>query len=110
MKLNEYDSELMRAFDMAIYFDNDLQSFYKISGYTFKEFENHLINLGWEKGFHIDHKIPITHFSPNTPIRLINDLRNIHPTKPIQNWIKGNRYQDNVDKDYYNEIKEYLVK
>ena len=86
------------------------QSFYKISGYTFKEFENHLINLGWEKGFHIDHKIPITHFSPNTPIRLINDLRNIHPTKPIQNWIKGNRYQDNVDKDYYNEIKEYLVK
>jgi tetratricopeptide (TPR) repeat protein len=31
MKLNEYDSELMRAFDMAIYFDNDLQSFYKIS-------------------------------------------------------------------------------
>jgi tetratricopeptide (TPR) repeat protein len=31
MKLNEYDSELMRAFDMAIYFNNDLQSFYKIS-------------------------------------------------------------------------------
>lgn len=31
MKLNEYDSELTRAFDMAIYFNNDLQSFYKIS-------------------------------------------------------------------------------
>jgi hypothetical protein len=84
-------------------------SFYKISGYTFEEFESHLIILGWEKGLHIDHKIPVTHFSPNTPIRLINHLQNLHPVKPSQNWLKGNRYQDYVDKNYYEEIKQYLI-
>ena len=31
MKLNEIDSELIRAFDMAIYFNNEIESFYKIS-------------------------------------------------------------------------------
>jgi tetratricopeptide (TPR) repeat protein len=31
MMLNEIDSELIRAFDMAIYFNNEIESFYKIS-------------------------------------------------------------------------------
>jgi len=82
---------------------------YKISGYTFEEFETHLLNLGWEPGLHIDHKIPITHFSPNTPIRLIHDLRNIHPVSIKENLSKGCRYQDIVDKEYYKEIQIYLI-
>jgi hypothetical protein len=82
---------------------------YKISGYTFEEFETHLLNTGWKPGLHIDHKIPIVHFSPNTPIRLINDLRNIHPVNIDENLSKGSRYQDIVDKEYYNEIQKYLI-
>lgn len=82
---------------------------YKISGYTYEEFETHLLNLGWQPKLHIDHKIPITHFSPDTPIRLINDLRNIQVLTLKENSSKLNTYRDTVDKEYYKEIKKYLV-
>ena len=82
---------------------------YKISGYTYEEFESHLLNLGWKPGLHIDHKIPVTHFSPDAPIKLINDLRNLQIITLNENSSKLNRYQDIVDKEYYEEIKKYLV-
>lgn len=44
MKLNEHDSELMRAFDMAIYFNNDLQSFYNISDSYYQRATVFMIN------------------------------------------------------------------
>jgi hypothetical protein len=82
---------------------------YKISGYTYKEFETHLLNLGWQPNLHIDHKIPITHFSPDTPIRLIHDLRNLQVLTLKENSSKLNIYRDIVDKEYYDEVKKYLV-
>ena len=82
---------------------------YKISGYTYKEFETHLLNLGWQPHSHVDHKIPVTHFSPNTPVRLINDLRNLQVLTLKENSSKLNTYRDIVDEEYYEEIKTYLV-
>jgi hypothetical protein len=105
-KNKEYDKNWRRKNQLRTYYHSNL---YKISGYTFKEFETHLLNLGWEPNFHIDHKIPITYFSPNTPIRLIHDLRNLHPVNSKNNLIKGNRYQNLVDEEYYQEVKKYLI-
>jgi hypothetical protein len=82
---------------------------YKISGYTYEEFESHLLKLGWQPKSHIDHKIPVTHFSPDTPIRLINDLRNLQVVTLKENSSKLNTYRDTVDKEYYKEIEKYLA-
>ena len=110
----EKNKENIKQYDKKWRQNNKLKSiyhsnFYKISGYTFKEFSEHLLNLGWKPGYHVDHKIPITHFSPNTPIKLINDLRNIQPLKSKENLNKGNRYKSIISEEYYKEIKDYLI-
>jgi 5-methylcytosine-specific restriction endonuclease McrA len=110
----EKNKESIKEYDKRWRQDNKLKTiyhsnFYKISGYTFEEFSTYLLNLGWKPGYHVDHKIPITHFSPNTPVRLINDLRNLQPLKNKENLNKGNKYKSNVSEEYYREIKGYLV-
>ena len=105
-KHNKYNSAWKKQNPLRNTYHSHL---YKISGYTYEEFESHLLNLGWKPKLHIDHKIPVTHFFPDTPIRLINDLRNLQVITLIENASKSNRYQDIVDKEYYEEVKKYLV-
>jgi hypothetical protein len=110
----EKNKESIKQYDKKWRHDNKLKTiyhsnFYKISGYTFEEFSIYLLNLGWKPGYHVDHKIPITHFSPDTPIKLINDLRNLQPLKSKENLNKGNKYKSIVSEEYYKEIKGYLV-
>lgn len=106
--------EKQREYDKNWAIENRLRKkyhsgLYKISGYTYEEFETHLLNLGWQPKLHIDHKIPVTHFSPDTPIRLINDLRNLQVITLKENSTKLNTYRDIVDKEYYKEIEKYLA-
>jgi hypothetical protein len=108
------DKEIQKEYDRSWAKNNILRkkyhsSLFKISGYTYEEFETHLLKLGWKPGLHIDHKIPVTHFSPDTPIRLINDLRNLQILTLKENSTKLNTYRDTVDKEYYKEIKKYLA-
>jgi hypothetical protein len=102
----EYDKDWNKKNRLRSLYHSNL---YKISGYTFEEFETYLLSMGWKNGLHIDHKIPITHFSPDTPIRLIHDLRNLHPISSKDNLSKGSRHQDVVDGEYYKEIQKYLI-
>ena len=105
-KSKEYSSEWKKKNPLRRTYHANL---YKISGYTYDEFETHLLNLGWKPKLHIDHKIPVTHFSPDTPIRLINDLRNLQVLTLQENTTKNNTYRDIVDKEYYEEVKRFLV-
>jgi hypothetical protein len=102
---NEYDRNWSKNNKLRKKYHSGL---YKISGYTFEEFNTHLMNLGWKPGIHIDHKIPITHFTPDTPIRLINDLRNLQILSLKENTTKLNTYRDRVCNDYWEEVQKYL--
>jgi hypothetical protein len=51
--------------------------------------------MSWENygtKWHIDHKKPITLFTDQTNIRLINSLSNLQPMLKEENWSKGNRH------------------
>ena len=61
-------------------------------GYSADELYIHLKSLGWEKGDHTDHKIPMSWFREGTPSHIVNHLQNLQPLKPEVNISKGNRY------------------
>jgi hypothetical protein len=84
-------------------------STYTLLKYTPQELKEHLDNLGmdWDK-HHIDHKIPITWFKPETPPHIVNDLRNLHPLEESINKSKNNRYNHIVDEDYLHIVKEWI--
>ena len=54
----------------------------ELLGYSAEQLKEHLDKQGmdWNK-HHIDHKIPITWFKPETPPHIVNDLRNLQPLK-----------------------------
>ena len=82
-------------------------------GYTYNEFKKHIenqftISMNWDN-ISIDHKIPLTWFKHDTPIHIINDLRNLQPLFKHDNISKLNRYSDPVDVGYFSLAKEHLV-
>jgi hypothetical protein len=56
-------------------------------------------DMTWDS-IEIDHKIPITWFKSNTPLILINDLRNLQPLFIKDNRDKAASYCYPIDKDY----------
>ena len=64
--------------------------------------------MNWDN-ISIDHKIPLTWFKHDTPIHIINDLRNLQPLFKHDNISKLNRYSDPVDVGYFSLAKEHLV-
>lgn len=84
-------------------------STYTLLKYTPQELKEHLDSLGMDWGkHHIDHKIPITWFKPETPPHIVNDLRNLHPLEESINKSKNNRYNHIVDEDYLHIVKEWI--
>lgn len=81
----------------------------KLLGYSAKQLKEHLDNLGmnWDTD-HIDHKIPFSWFKPNTPVHIINDLRNLQPLDGDENRDKKHFYAHPVDEEYYKIAKPFL--
>jgi hypothetical protein len=78
-------------------------------GYSALQLKEHLDKQGMDWFNHeIDHKIPVTWFSENTPPHIVNDLRNLQPVEPIYNKTKNNKWADKVDEEYYILSIEYL--
>lgn len=77
-------------------------------------------NLGWSKsdfinklgiipdGLHLDHKIPVSWFVKDTPMRIINHLDNLHFLPPADNISKLNRFCHQVPDNFLQEAKSYL--
>jgi len=82
----------------------------KLLKYSAYELKQHLDSLGMIWGYHhIDHKIPVTWFKNNTPPHIVNDLRNLHPLSPKENYTKGNKFYSKVSEDYLLLIKPFLI-
>ena len=80
-------------------------------GYSPKELKIFLESLlpNWFE-YEIDHKIPLTWFISDTPVNLVNDFRNLQLLDKSKNSSKRNFYMDDVDIDYFNEVKQYIKK
>jgi hypothetical protein len=80
-------------------------------GYSPKELKLYLESLSsnWYE-YEIDHKIPLTWFITETPVSLVNDFRNLQLLDKSKNSSKRNFYMDDVDENYYNEVKQYIKK
>ena len=79
--------------------------------YTADQLKKHLDKLGMDWNIdHVDHKVPVSWFKKNTPIYLVNDLRNLQPMKPELNIGKLNRNNSPITEEYFNDIKKYLKK
>ena len=78
-------------------------------GYSAKQLKEHLDkqDMNWGND-HIDHKIPMSWFKPNTPPYIVNDLRNIQPLTPEENRSKLNRFGSPVDISYIHYIKPHI--
>jgi hypothetical protein len=85
----------------------------KTLGYSIEVFKKHIEyqfinNMGWNN-IHIDHKIPLTWFKPETPVNVINNLFNLQPKLAGDNISKLNRYSDNISLEYFVLIKEWIL-
>ena len=85
----------------------------KILGYSIEVFKKHIEyqfinNMDWDN-IHIDHKIPLTWFKPETPVNIINNLFNLQPKLAGDNISKLNRYSDNISLEYFVLIKEWIL-
>jgi hypothetical protein len=76
-------------------------------GYSFSDL---LIALGKvpEKNEHIDHKVPISWFVPETELKIIFDLRNLQILKKFDNESKGNKFCHEIPLSYYTEIIDFI--
>jgi hypothetical protein len=84
-----------------------------ILGYSISIFKQHIEsqfkgNMNWENT-HIDHKIPLTWFSINTPPNVINNLLNLQPLLIEENISKLNRYSHPIDENYFLTIQKWIL-
>ncbi len=70
----------------------------ELLGYSAEQLRDHIASLfqegmSWENHgeWHIDHKVPVVKFSPDTPPSVVNDLSNLQPLWAKDNLSKGNR-------------------
>jgi hypothetical protein len=75
-------------------------------GYSYQEFVE---KIGIpKKNEHIDHKIPSSWFIDVTPINIIWNINNLQIVNQQYNQSKLNRFHDDVDLIYLNEVKKYI--
>jgi hypothetical protein len=80
----------------------------KHMGYSSEEFKTHIESQfkegqNWDN-ISIDHKIPLTWFKKNTPLYLVNNLKNLQILTLKENISKNNYYSSKISFDYYNKI------
>jgi hypothetical protein len=82
----------------------------ELLNYSALDLKNHLDNLGMDwNNDHIDHKIPVTWFKPETPPYIVNDLRNLQPLNENDNKSKGNLYMHPVSIDFLELVKPHIL-
>lgn len=78
----------------------------ELLGYTAEEF---ILRHGEGNiGDHIDHRIPKSWFTDNTPINIIWHLDNLQWLDSAENESKGNRYMHQVPDNYLQQILPYI--
>ena len=78
-------------------------------GYSPEQLKEHLDKQGMDWGSdHIDHKVPMSWFKPNTPPYIVNDLRNLQPLSPEENRSKLNRFGSPIDFSYVCIIQNWI--
>lgn len=77
-----------------------------VLGWSKEEFTKKIGTV--KKGFHVDHKIPISWFLESTPIHIINDLENLHLLVGEDNTRKRNRYCHPVSSEYLQKGIPYI--
>lgn len=78
----------------------------KLLGYTYDTF---IKTIGIvPKGYHLDHKVPISWFKNNTPINIIWHLDNLQIVTEKYNKQKLNLHSDKISTEYRNTIKEWI--
>jgi hypothetical protein len=58
---------------------------------------------------HVDHKIPLTWFSVDTPPNIVNHLSNLQPLPIQENITKLNKYSHSIDKEYFSIVQEWIL-
>lgn len=86
---------------------NKRDSTFSVLGYTLAELINSL-GKAPGRGEQVDHKIPISWFTPETPVDIIFDLRNLQILSRLENQSKNNRFSDEVPLCYYIQIKNSI--
>jgi hypothetical protein len=83
---------------------------HNLLGYSHQQLKEHLENqnIDWNND-QVDHKIPVSWFKPETPVSIVNDLRNLQPLSKEKNQSKGNKYADKVSLDYFQIIKQWIL-
>lgn len=78
---------------------------FELLGYDYNELKNHISNLftdgmSWDNygEWHIDHIRPLSSFSANTPINVVNALSNLQPLWATTREINGILYEGNLNK------------
>lgn len=74
-------------------------------GYSALDLKNHIISLftdgmTWDNygEWHVDHKAPISKFSEDTPMNIVNSLSNLQPLWATTREINGVVYEGNLNK------------
>ena len=80
----------------------------KLLDWTLEDLVNKLGSL--EPNSHIDHKIPITWFTLDAPISIINHLDNLQYLDSHDNRSKSNRFSHPISLNYYDLILPYIKK
>lgn len=57
---------------------------------------------------HIDHKIPVSWFTIDTPIKIINSLENLQTLTAKDNRLKGNRFHHSVSDSFLKQAIPYI--
>jgi hypothetical protein len=86
--------------------------------YTSNDLKNHLESLfeswmNWSNigEWEVHHNVPVSWFEPNTPPRIINDLKNLYPLSKKENRNIKNRYvKFNIDNEYIKTIQPWIKK
>jgi hypothetical protein len=88
---------------------NKTASTQTLLGYSAYQLKEHLDNqnMDWEND-HIDHIIPLSWFKKNTPIHIVNDLKNLQPLSSKENLEKSNKLGIIKDHSYINDIEKYI--
>jgi len=86
-----------------------LTSTQTLLGYSSQELKEYLDNMGMDWNYHhIDHKIPVTWFKSDTPVHIVNDLRNLQPLPPQENRTKLNTFMTPVPSDYLEMVGKWI--
>lgn len=100
--LNDPDYRLVKRMRKVVYrlIKNKKEPTFSILGYSKKQL------IGWLGRYpdineSIDHRVPVSWFTADAPIRIVSHYRNLQILKREDNSKKANKYSHPIDFDYY---------